>query len=530
VNDLLNRLLEIARGMWRFRWPAMITAWIVCVLGWAVVLVMPDTFEASARVFVDTRTALSQVTQGIAVDTNVETQLQRVRQALLGGPQLEAVAKEAGLGAPGRTPQQHQAMMARLRDKIQISGTLAHDNAAAGLYVISYQDTDRDRSLRVVARLVNSFVQSTLGGKRESVEQAQQFLVDQIGGYERRLSETEQKLADFKKQNVGLMPGAQGDYFTRVQAEQDASDKVRGQLEIAMKRRDALERQLKGETPVLTTGAAANTGTNVNPGNDTATRIREAQARLDELLLRFTDKHPDVIALRQTLADLKSRQAAEIEALKRGDPGAAGRLGLNANPVYQQIELQLNQSGVDIAALQAEIADHVRRAAELRKMLNSAPEVEAQLAQLNRDYDVTRAQYNALVERLQRAKLSEQADETGIVSFEVIDPPSSPFSPVAPNRPVAMLLVLLAGIGAGAGLAYLLSQFKPVFTTVRQLSELTSLPVLGSVSMAWIDRHRLLQRRGILVYAGMGVVLLALSVVVLATQNQATSFAHALVR
>ncbi len=529
MNDLINRLLELARGMWRFRWVAMITAWTVCVLGWAAVLVMPDTFEASARVFVDTRTALSQVTQGIAVDSNVETQLQRVRQALLGGPQLEAVAKEAGLGAAGGTPQQHQATMARLRDRIQIAGTLAHDNAASGLYVISYQDTDRDRSLRVVDRLVNSFVQSTLGGKRKSVEQAQQFLVDQIGGYERRLSQTEQKLADFKKQNVGLMPGAQGDYFTRVQAEQDASDKVRAQLEIAMKRRDELERQLKGEQPVLT-GVAANTGTNVNPGNDTATRIREAQARLDELLLRFTDKHPDVIALRQTLADLKARQASEIEALKRGDPGAAGRLGLNANPVYQQIELQLNQSAVEIAALQAEIGDHARKAVELRKMLNSAPEVEAELAQLNRDYDVTRAQYNALVERLQRAKLSEQADETGIVSFEVIDPPSSPFAPVAPNRPLAMLLVLLAGVGTGAGLAYLLSQFKPVFSTSRQLSELTSLPVLGTVSMAWIDRHRLLQRRGMLVYAGMGVVLLALSVVVLATQNQAASFAHALVR
>jgi protein tyrosine kinase modulator len=162
-------------------------------------------------------------------------------------------------------------------------------------------------------------------------------------------------------------------------------------------------------------------------------------------------------------------------------------------------------------------------------MVNSAPEVEAEFARLNRDYDVTKAQYTALVERLERAKLSQEADQTGIFRFEVVDPPSAAFQPVAPNRPKVMLLTLLAALAAGGGAAYLLHQLRPVFSTTRQLSELTSLPVLGAVSMTWLDRHKLLQRRGIFAYAGAGVLLLALSVVVVVTQSYATRWAHSLI-
>ena len=526
MHELLQQVIEQLRGIWRFRWIAMGAAWAICLVGWAAVLFMPDTYEASARVFVDTRTALSQVTQGISVETNMDTQIQRVRQALLGGPQLEKVVREAGLIQGNATPQSLQSLLAKVRDSITITSTLGRDNQTAGSYVISYQDTDRDRSLRVVSRLVESFVKNTLGGKREGTEQAQAFLTDQIADYDRRLAEAEARLADFKKQNVGLMPGTGGDFFTRLQTEMDASTKVQEQLSVALKKRAELERQLHGEQPVMQTAAPGGGAGGATPANDTASRIREAQAHLDELLLRFTDKHPDVIALRQTLEELKAKQAQEIEAIKRGDPGAASRLGLAANPIYQSIQLQLNQADVDIASLRAEISDHQQKIDELRGMIKKAPEVEAQLARLNRDYDVTHTQYRALVERLQRARLSEDADETGVVRFEVIDPPSAPFAPIAPNRPKLLISVLLGGLLGGAGIGYLLHMLKPVFSSIRQLREITGLPVLGAVSMTWIERHTQKERRSLIGYAGVAVLLLAVSAVVLVGQRQATDLVH----
>src|SRR5262249_36064163 len=152
----------------------------------------------------------------------------------------------------------------------------------------------------------------------------------------------------------------------------------------------------------------------------------------DELLLRFTDKHPDVVALRATLVELKQREQDEIAAARHGDQGAAARTGLSANPVYQNIQLQSNQADVDIAALRGDVAEHEHRIAELKNLMNTAPEVEAELSKLNRDYDVTRAQYQALLDRLQRARLSEDADATGIVRFEVVDPPAAGALPIGP--------------------------------------------------------------------------------------------------
>src|SRR5690606_37232984 len=208
--------------------------------------------------------------------------------------------------------------------------------------------------------------------------------------------EAEGRLAEFKKRNVGMMPGEQGDYFSRLQGEMDAVRKAQAALGVATSRRDELQRQLSGESPFVASGgvtaAAARAG-----GGDTASRIQDTQAKLEDLLLRFTDRHPDVVATRETLEQLKARHREEIEALQRGDRSVAASAGASANPVYQSIHLSLNQTEVEIAALRGELADGQRKVAQLRQMVDTVPEVEAEFARLNRDYDVTRAQYTALV-------------------------------------------------------------------------------------------------------------------------------------
>ena len=134
-------------------------------------------------------------------------------------------------------------------------------------------------------------------------------------------------------------------------------------------------------------------------------RIQETQAKLDELLLKYTDKHPDVIATRATLDDLQKRRATELESLRRGDASAVASSGAGNNPVYQTMQLELNKVDVEIAALRRELAQHQSTVAELRQRLDSAPQVEAEFQQLNRDYDVNKAQYTALLESYQKARL-----------------------------------------------------------------------------------------------------------------------------
>jgi polysaccharide chain length determinant protein (PEP-CTERM system associated) len=294
------------------------------------------------------------------------------------------------------------------------------------------------------------------------------------------------------------MPTEQGGYFAQLQAESTAAANVRTKLAEAQSRRATLVKQLHGDVAIAAAGSDSSTsrGAGGNGSLDTLARIDEAQAKLDDLLLRFTDNHPDVIAVRQTLEDLKKRRAAELEGLRQGDASAAASSHASSNPVYQSVQLALNQVDVEMADLNTESAQHESKVAELRRMLDTAPQVEAEFAQLNRDYDVNKAQYTALLASLQKAKLGERADDAGSVRFEVVEPPNSGLRPVWPKRKTLMAMVLAAAMAAGAALAYGLSYLHPVVpASAEGLSELAGVSILGVVSGAFPQRKRKVVRR-----------------------------------
>jgi polysaccharide chain length determinant protein (PEP-CTERM system associated) len=491
MTPAFDHVFDEVRGAWRFRWIALIAAFIVALIGWAVVFALPDRYEADARVFVDTRTALRPALQGLTIDQNVDAQINYVRQSLLEGPQLERIAKDAGVLSPAVTDERARArILNALSDRIVLgvfsAGTQGDERSTAGtIYTFHFTDGDRARGLRVVESLLNTFVEETLGGKREGSQQAQQFLETQIKDYEQRLSAAEDKLATFKKKNVGLMPSDQGGYFMQLQKEVDAAKKAESDLSVAMSRRDELAKQLHSDSVVSAAGGSGVTGARGNGGSDTLSRIQETQARLDELLLKYTDKHPDVIATRATLAELKLRRATELKNLQRGDASAIASSGAGNNPVYQSMQLELNKVDVEIAALRRELAQHQATVADLRQRLNSAPQVEAEYQQLNRDYDVNKAQYTALLESYQKARLGERADNAGSVRFEVVLPPTSPLIPVFPKRVLLLGLVWLVALGVGGAIAYGLHTLKPILSSVRAVNQLTAFPVLGAVSVAF---------------------------------------------
>ena len=459
------------------------------------------------------------MTKDIAVESNIAAQAEGVREALLGGPQLEKVARLAIPGFAAAPPDTQADIVQDLRTSLDVQASSEREglkNQPADLYTITYTNRNRETARRVVDQLLRIFLANSLGGSQEGSEQAQQFLSQQIAEYDKKLAAAEARLADFKREHAGLVPGATGgDYFSRLHAETDELDRDRLALTLAEQKRDELQRQLSSET-----------GSTNGGGADTATQIRDTQARLDELLLRFTDKHPDVIAARRTLEDLKVRQKAEIEAVRRGDQAAIAATGLASSPVYQGIKLQLSQIDVEVAGARQQVAGQEAKIAEQRKMINTAPQVEAEYERLDRDYSVTHTEYQALVDRLSRAKLSDKADATGVVRFEVVDPPAVNPDPVFPNRLKLILEVLAAGLGAGIGAAYLLHQLRPVFSSTRQLMELTQLPVLGSVSMTWPERHRAGARRAIWRYALGATTLVLLAVVVLLTDDVTSQFLH----
>ncbi len=481
MQDLAREIVSEIKGSWRYRYVAIVVAWVVCIFGWLTVYAYPDAYESSAKVYVDTTSALKPLLERMTVNTDVLSRVEMVSAAMLGTPRLREVAESTGLMDRLSVDYDIDNLVDDMRRHLSISGELGD---SANLYTISYRDRDPDIAYAVVSRLLSIFVDESVGENRTDTENAQAFIRQELEKLGAELSAAESALAKFKRENVGRMPGASGDYFGRLRSEMDSLERVEASLRRAIGRRDALRAQIAGETPTLDVTTATKT--------ELDDRIAVNESKLQDLQLRFTDLHPDVIAIKETIRQLKEQKRAEIQSLIAGDGAGVA----SDNPVFQNIQIELTDVNVEIASLRQEASTHQRKIAELRDLVNVLPEVEAELSRLTRDYDVKRAQYESLLERLQVAELSESAEENQDVKFRVFEPPQTPDDPIEPDRPLLIVATLLTGLAAGAGLAYFLNRLNPVFSDIVALRQATELPILGPVqvlSMSDYRRQRFIQ-------------------------------------
>ncbi len=485
MQEQIDYLLTQVRSAWRFRWLALAAAWLIALGGWAVVAMMPDQYEASARLYVDTTSELRQILGEQIIEPDLESQLNFVRESMMGRAQLLHVVNSTGLRNRVERPGDAEALASALRDRIELIVVgdprgRVRDN----MYTIRFRDTERGVALGVVDAVVNAFMEDTLGRRREGSDRTRAFLEQQIEEVTEELAEIEQRRADFRREHAELLPGTEGGYVERLQAAVAQLDDTEQELAQAEARRARLQEQLAGERAL--SPAVTATGEPV-PGSLEA-RIRDYEILVDDLLLRYQPRHHDVVAARETLERLRRQQEDQAAAQ------AGGAAVASDNPVYQQMRISLNEVEVDIASLTIDRDRRQARVDRLRSMVEEIPEIERQAAQLDRDYDAKTVQRQNLVRSLQTERLTREASETDQIGFQLIDPPTAPPEPASPPRALMIFFVLMAGFGGGGGVAFLLSQVKPVFTDPRTLRELTGLPVAGIVSRTWKARHRMRRR------------------------------------
>jgi polysaccharide chain length determinant protein (PEP-CTERM system associated) len=472
--------------MWRFRWRGGFSAWVVCLFGWVGVLLMPPVFEANARIYVNTENALKALVQGSQTRSQVLNEVTVVTREMLSRPNLAEVARSTDLDLRAKTPEGFEALLTNLSDRIQVRGS--RDN----IYTIAFQDVDRAKAVAVVDALVNTFVEKSLGAGRTDSSTAQSFLQSQIAEYEARLTAAEDRLANFKRDNVEFMPGEQGDYFARLQNAEAELESTGARLRLAEERRSELMRQLAGEEPVF--GIMGSSQTLGTANSFTSNKIRELEIELEQLRLQYTDKHPRIAQILDTLDFLREEQKKEAESVAQlsGD----GSAPLEMNPVYQNMRIQLSNTEVDIAAFRAQLQQHQRAVTELQTLVDTIPRVEAELSRLNRDYDVVKAQYDKLLVQLETANLTEDAEDSlDDVQFRIIEPPFSELEPAGPQRQLFISSVLIVALGIGGALTVLFDQLNPVFFSGRDVTAITGLPILGAVSLVLTPVEKMEKRK-----------------------------------
>ncbi len=220
----------------------------------------------------------------------------------------------------------------------------------------------------------------------------------------------------------------------------------------------------------------------MDPLADLDSRADALRRNLDELLRKYTDEHPDVVGTRRILAELEKQREAMLEEMKRGGPSTRGATRREPNLVYQQIKVALAEAEANVAALGARLSELESRYSRIRAAAKLRPEFEAELAQLNRDYQIQKANFEQLVQRREQAKMTGQMGESGGVDFRVIDPPRVSPKPVAPNRLLLIAAALVLSLGAGVAASFVVSQAFPTVSTVRDLRAVAQTSVLGSVS------------------------------------------------
>jgi polysaccharide chain length determinant protein (PEP-CTERM system associated) len=472
---LLQTLKELSRDLWLRRWLAVSVAWAIAVLVIAIVIMRPDRYEATARIYIDTQTVLKPLMAGLAFQPDTDQQVRMLARTLVSRPNVEQLRKSPQIGWEASDPTKFDREVDELMSRIVIA-----PSGSGNIYAISYRDTHPVRAERLVSNLVKTFVDMSGVNKRKDSQDARKFIDDEIHVYETKLIASENALKDFKVKNFGISGVPTQDYFMRVSTLTDEVNKLQMDLGAAEQVRDSLRRELSSEEPQLPREALPNQPFLLV--SELESRLDIQKRQLDDLLRRFTDEHPDVLSARKAIAQLEAQKKADRESRRRGDTSKVNSAA--TNPVFQKIRFALAEAEANIASLRVRLGTQRSRLDQVQALASRAPQAEAELSQLNRDYEVLRKNYEQLVSRRESASLGVKIDESAsLAEFRIIDPPRTNSRPVAPSRMMMALGGAALAVAAGIGAALLMGRFRPVVNSVQLLRQLSGRPVLGVVSV-----------------------------------------------
>src|SRR5678815_3966386 len=430
MQDVLQQLLSLLRGIWHRRWIGLAVAWLAAIIGIAVVYRIPERYEASARVYVDTESLLRPLLAGLAIQPNLDQQVSLMSRTLISRPNVEKLVRMADLDLRTRSNADREELIDAISKTIRLEG-----NVSSNLYVISYRDVNPSQARKVVQSLLTIFVESSLGDKRQDTQTAVKFLDDQIRNYEKTLQSAENKIKDFKLKYMGLSSQSQGqDYFGRVATLGNAIEAARVELQSAEQARDSYKKELSGEEPVFLPEPTESRTREAVPELDS--RLDALKRELDSLLRKYTDQHPDVVATQRLIAQLEEQRTAELDSRKKAQASSSrrGPAPIDQNPVFQQMKISLADAEATVASARAKLAGLEAQQKFLKSQAQLVPQVEAEYVQLNRDYDVQKQTYQSLLARRESATMGKDVQDTSGAQFRVIDPPRVSPQPVAPNR------------------------------------------------------------------------------------------------
>ncbi len=500
MNSLYEEILAGLHSVWNRRWLALAVAWLVCLVGWLAVAMLTNTYESKARIFLQLDDALAQQ---VGIDPGDRRRdIERIRQTLTSAVNLEKVVRSTRLGDQVANPKDMEPVVQKLAKTISV---VSQQDNLFEITAVSQEpglsDAENARLAQdIVQKVIDIFREENLSGGRGEMTETLAFVNQQLSQREKELEAAEQRRLQFEAQNPDMIQGGAAG-VQRLEAARSNLRSIDGDIAAAESALAAISGQLSSTPPTIAVAGAAGGAKGA---------LAQAMSDLSAMRARgMTDDHPDVISLKSQIAALRS--AAQAEGSGGGAP----------NPAYSSLQSIRADREASVRALQARRSMLQTDIAQLTSRQINDPQIAAEAQRIGRDYDVLRQQYDKLLRDREELRLrGEVRTEREAIKFEVVDPPTTPRKPIAPNRPLLLLAVLVAGVGAGVGGAFALGQVRSTFATTAKLERATGLPVLGAITRTMTDAARdVAQRRfkyflaGSAALAGLFVLLLAVEFV-----------------
>ncbi|NIJ60741.1 XrtA system polysaccharide chain length determinant [Qipengyuania flava] len=474
MQEVFDELRSALHTVWNRRWLALAVAWGVCILGWLAVAFIPNSYESRARIYVELEDVLSEQ---LEISGDGQQAITKVRQTLVSAVNLERVVRSTKLGDKVATDSEMQSAVQSLTENILVESeqdNLFEITATVGKSNLS--DAENAALAKdVVQNLIDIFRESNIAGNRGDVADTIAFLDQQLDERKSELEAAEQRRLNFEAQHPDLIGGT-GTVTGRLQTMRTEMRGIDADIAAAQSALAAINGQL-ASTPrsIMTAESGGARGA-----------LIQAQSQLAAMRARgLTDSHPDVQAQRRQVESLREQAANE-------PAGASGA----PNPAYTSLMSIRAERQANVQALQARKAALQSDISALIAAQADEPAVAAEANRISRDYEVLKDKYDELLKDREEMRLRGQVEtERSAFQFEVIDPPTAPRAPAAPNRPLLLLGVLIVGLGAGAGVAFVMGQLKSSFTTAERLERALDMPVIGTISRSVTEAARAHEKR-----------------------------------
>jgi polysaccharide chain length determinant protein (PEP-CTERM system associated) len=447
---------------------------------WGISWVIPSTYRSGTLILVEQPSVPEKYVVS-NIDSDIQQQLDSITEQILSRTRLLHIIDNLGLYAQERKHKSPDELVEKMRKDIEIE--LSHsDDKKLSAFNIYYESRDPKMAQLATSELASLFITENLEQRQKRSENTTNFLADQLDQARAKLAEQEAKMRAFKDKHLGELPTQTQSNLqilsglqSQVQANQDSLNRAKQQntyLESLVNQYRAMDSgSQKGESGVA----------------EIDKELDQLKSRLADLTARYTDKHPDVRKTKEQIAQAETRRERLIADMKNraSTPGAGDAAPVPFDPKNApllELESQLKANRVEIANRQTEIKDDLNKIAQYQARLNMAPVMEQQFADITRDYDQSKADYESLLAKKNQSEMSTDLEKTQQGEhFRMLDPPNLPLKPYRPNRLLLCGLGLLVGIVLGAGHAAAQERMSGKIYSEREIKKLVPFDVIAEI-------------------------------------------------